>query len=258
MENINHNTMAEYIKSGEAITPNGELSETLKLGKSGALEVYYAPFNYVNKEARVVICGITPGMSQAKIAIQELQRQLNLGVPLNEACKLAKETASFAGVMRTNMVKMLDSVGVNGYLGIESTAELFGESRGMVHYTSALKYPVFKSGKNYSGTPSMVNNQFLRGYLDKFLASEIEQLSDNALYIPLGPKVNEALIYLSNNGVLKDEQILSGLPHPSGANAERIAYFLGQKKKSTLSSKTNSDIIDTAKDMILTKIRRMK
>jgi len=37
---------------------------------------------------------------------------------------------------------------------------------------------------------------------------------------------------------------LHGLPHPSGANAERIAYFLGRKDRSALSAKTDAARLD--------------
>ena len=54
--------------------------------------------------------------------------------------------------MRTNLVKMLDHIGANHYLRLSSSAELFGTRKDLVHYTSALRYPVFKNGENYSGS----------------------------------------------------------------------------------------------------------
>jgi len=62
--------------------------------------------------------------------------------------------------------------------------------------------------------------------------------------VPLGPKVGLALDWLAQRGVVPAARILHGIPHPSGANAERIAYFLGRKDKSTLSSRTNGAQID--------------
>jgi len=50
--------------------------------------------------------------------------------------------------------------------------------------------------------------------------------------------------------------ILAGMPHPSGANGERISYFLGRKDRDKLSSKTNPDKIDHAKEALLEKIQR--
>ena len=42
--------------------------------------------------------------------------------------------------------------------------------------------------------------------------------------------------------------------HPSGANAERIAYFLGRKSRDQLSVKTNPDKIDAARTALLRQI----
>ena len=41
-------------------------------------EVFYIPFEHVNRDARLVIVGITPGMNQLEMAYAETQRQLNL------------------------------------------------------------------------------------------------------------------------------------------------------------------------------------
>ena len=43
------------------------------------------------------------------------------------------------------------------------------------------------------------------------------------------PKPAAALRHLAGLGILDPSHILDGLPHPSGANAERVAYFLGRK-----------------------------
>jgi hypothetical protein len=48
--------------------------------------------------------------------------------------------------------------------------------------------------------------------------------------------------------------VLNGLPHPSGANAERIAYFLGKKAKESLSVKTNPATLDSAKCKLIFKM----
>jgi hypothetical protein len=49
-------------------------------------------------------------------------------------------------------------------------------------------------------------------------------------------------------GILDRAQILPALPHPSGANAERISYFLGRKARAALSSKTLPGPIDEARE----------
>ena len=46
-------------------------SPTLLLGAQGPLSIYYAPFDALNPQARVVLVGITPGRTQANNALAE-------------------------------------------------------------------------------------------------------------------------------------------------------------------------------------------
>jgi hypothetical protein len=71
-----------------------------------------------------------------------------------------------------------------------------------------------------------------------------------AVFVPLGPVPAKALAWLSTNGVLSPDRVLDGLPHPSGANAERIAYFLGGKARNQLSSKTSPDKLDASRERL--------
>jgi len=47
----------------------GVLPESLLLERSGEFSTYYAPFEYINTSAKEVLCGITPGLQQATIAL---------------------------------------------------------------------------------------------------------------------------------------------------------------------------------------------
>ncbi len=57
--------------------------------------------------------------------------------------------------------------------------------------------------------------------------------------------------------MIRRDRILHGLPHPSGANAERVAYFLGRKDRSTLSAKTNGAQIDAAREALLAQMAQL-
>jgi hypothetical protein len=126
-----------------------------------------------------------------------------------------------------------------------------------VHYTSALRYPVFLNGENYSGNPGLLSRASLRHQIENHLSEEIRALPASCVYVPLGPKVGEVFEYLSSRGLLRPEQVLSGLPHPSGANAERISYFLGRKDKLALSVKTNAASLDASREQLTNKIRQL-
>lgn len=235
------------------LSGEGRFEEKLKLASSENIDVCYAPFEYINDKAKVVIVGITPGHTQMVNAVKEARRQLDLGASHHQAIKAAKHTAAFSGSMRPNLISLLDSIGINKWLGLVSCDELFGASSELVQTTSVLRNPVFINGKNYNGTPNMTKHPLLKEMLVSYFGQDVKALP-NAVYIPLGDKVADALYYLAAEGFLNKGQILDGLPHPSGANAERIAYFLGKKARDDLSIKTNPEKIDQAREIIISKV----
>jgi hypothetical protein len=76
----------------------------------------------------------------------------------------------------------------------------------------------------------------------------------DAVWVPLGPKATEGVDWLVRNGVLNAARVLNGLPHPSGANAERIAYFLGRKARDALSFKTDATALNYARERLIGQI----
>ncbi|MDF0627101.1 MULTISPECIES: uracil-DNA glycosylase family protein [Acinetobacter calcoaceticus/baumannii complex] len=228
--------------------------DSLKILEHGNISSYYIPFDYVSEKAKVVLVGITPGKTQLFNALSSVQRSLMKGLEQEDVLKIAKNEGAFSGTLRKNLIKLLDHIGLHEKLGISSTSSLFDKDAYLVHTTSVLRHPVFINGKDYSGsTPNMLKHPLLRDMIDAYLMEEINKLP-KAIYIPLGPKVSQVFEYLIQQGSLQDQQVLFGLPHPSGANAERIAYFLGNKARESLSLKTNPDLLDQAKLKILEKL----
>ena len=66
---------------------------------------------------------------------------------------------------------------------------------------------------------------------DNFI-NELKSLdeSEKILLIPLGRAVEEVLLKLKEKGIIKEEQILMGFPHPSGANVNRVTQFENNKE----------------------------
>lgn len=223
------------------------------LDQDGSLDVRYTPFESVNAEARVVLVGLTPGFTQWRNAIAEAQLQLLGGATTDQALVGAKRTGAFSGSLRPNLVALLDSIGLQGWLGLNSCADLFGERSVLLHSTSLLVHSVSKDGANYSGAPRPAKHPFLREHISASFAAEASVLQ-NAVFIPLGPAVADGLEWLAVQGVLRRDRILAGLPHPSGANAERVAYFLGRKERQYLSSKTSPARLDDARERLLSHV----
>lgn len=253
MENISLNTFFNQIVSAsKGDLKSDKLPHSLSISEDRQYQTFYAPFDYINENAKVVIVGITPGIQQASNALLKARDIMNSGGSIEEAREKAKVFASFSGAMRNNLTAMLDHIGLNEYLGISTTQSLFEENQNMVHFTSALRYPVFKNGKNFNESPLKLKDQVM-----VWFAEECKILSD-AVYVPLGSKVAEVLDLMVKLKILNSEQVLSGLQHPSGANAERITYFLGKKDKLALSVKTNPLKIDVGKELILQKMAALR
>lgn len=251
--------LATYRAVVESLDLTIDLSEwplPLRMRQQGPWESYYAPFDHVNPHARVVLVGITPGLQQTGNALRALQQELRRGTPDAIALEVAKGVASFSGTMRKNLTDMLDAIGLPQVLDIASTTALFGARADLVHYTSALRYPVTLKGKNYGGSPGIIGNAFTQYELSRWFAAEARTLPD-ALYVPLGPAVTDALDSMASAGAMNADRILSGLPHPSGANAERIAYFVGRKPRAMLSTKTDPDRLDRARAGLMERIQRL-
>jgi hypothetical protein len=235
----------------------GDVLKALTLADDGHLSVVWSPFEYLPSQARLAIVGITPGRVQAENGLRAFRNALLAGRGIEEAIREAKLAGSFSGAMRGNLVAMLDHVGLQRVFAVRSCAELFSSELDLVHFTSALRYPVFSRGENYNGVPDMLATPFLRHWVDTTLTEEAGALR-GAVWIPLGSKPTAALHYLASKGLLDAGQILDGLPHPSGANAERVHFFLGRKRKADLSSRTSPEPIEHARVVLEARIARLR
>ena len=123
---------------------------------------YYAPFDYLNRLARVALVGVTPGPAQMRDSYAIVRDALRAGQSDQQALQAVKARASFKG-MRRDLARWLDELGLATLLGLRSCSELFQDShRGLMHTTSAVRYPVFvRRGDgtlaNYPGLKSGVH-----------------------------------------------------------------------------------------------------
>ena len=192
-------------------------------GKTHRFEVYYAPLHGMRPEAKVVIIGITPGIQQMLAAFREARRLLLDGVEAPRIYYEIRRRMAFAGPTRTHLIQLLEAVGLPQCIGLSSGAELFGEANSLLHATSALWYPVFVNGTNYSGHAPKLGERVpapVRAYLS-LLPTQLAA-APNALVVPLGPAVETALDLIG----FDDPRVLRGFPHPSGANRGRHAAFI--------------------------------
>ena len=65
--------MINEIKKLKKIDKESVMSKTFLLSKDGNIEIYYAPFDYINPKAKIVIVGITPGLQQMIQSFQAIK-----------------------------------------------------------------------------------------------------------------------------------------------------------------------------------------
>ena len=251
MDNNQLNTFTNALSTYQEGSP---FADNLLIESQGEIGVFFSPFEHVNTQARVVLVGISPGATQANNANLKAKELLNAGESLGAVSEQAKLTGAFSGALRNNLIRLLDYVGINQKLNISSCESLFGDDSHLLHSTSVFRYPTLLSGKPISSANKGLTNPLLKSIIDDCLTDEFSKLSQSAFYLPMGQGVDKILLNLCEQGGLSRNQLLIGLPHPSGANAERIAYFLGSKTKNELSNKTNPNKIDEAKQKLLAQV----
>ena len=218
----------DYLRLVNRLGPRGcvegtSISKRLRLFSDGRYEVYYAPLgerlsaNSLDK-ARVFFIGITPGKSQAIKAFKHYFDPDPSG----------RDSVSFEGSMRTNLVRLMDGLGLPKALRITSTRDLFEspEHRALTKNTSLLKYPVFLNGRDYGGSPSPLKHPFLLRMIDEIFLKTLSGLNRSALIVPLGKCANNVIHGLVPRlGGNMMERVLLNFPHTSGSNNGGIAVY---------------------------------
>ena len=211
--------MISKIKRLKKIDKKNVVSKDFLVNKDGNIEIYYAPFDYINSKAKIVIVGITPGLQQMTQSFQVIKDGKSL--------KEVKDLSSFKGSMRTTLIKYMDELKINKKLKIKSCESLFNLDSKYLHTTSLVKYPVFDKGKNYSGA-NILKKKILLDFIEKNFLEELKTLK-KSIIVPLGNTVSSTIEYLNSKYNLKLECFLKGFPHPSGANARKNIQFKENK-----------------------------
>ena len=209
----------KQIRSLKKINKSTIINKSFLIKKYNNIKIYYAPFDFINSKAKIVIVGITPGLQQ----MLQSYEVINQGKSFKEV----KDLSSFKGSMRTGLIKYLDELEINTILKIKSCETLFNKNSKYLHTTSLVKYPVFDKGKNYSGT-NILKKKMLLDFIEKNFLKELKILK-KTIIIPLGNTVSSTIEYLNNKYDLKLACFLKGFPHPSGANARKNIQFKENK-----------------------------
>ena len=207
------------IRSLKKINKSTITNKNFLIKREDNIEIYYAPFDYINSKAKIMIVGITPGLQQMLQSFEAV----NEGRSLKEV----KALSSFKGSMRTTLIKYLDALNINKKLKIKSCESLFNINSKYLHSTSLIKYPVFDKGRNYSGS-GLLKKKILLDFLEAHFVKELKKL-DKTIIVPLGNTVSSTIDYLNNEFKLNLKCFLKGFPHPSGLNIRKDIQFKENK-----------------------------
>ena len=207
------------IRSLKKINISTITNKNFLIKREDNIEIYYAPFDYINSKAKIMIVGITPGLQQMLQSFEAV----NEGRSLKEV----KDLSSFKGSMRTTLIKYLDALNINKKLKIKSCESLFNINSKYLHSTSLIKYPVFDKGRNYSGS-GLLKKKILLDFLEANFVKELKKL-DKTIIVPLGNTVSSTIDYLNNEFKLNLKCFLKGFPHPSGLNVRKDIQFKENK-----------------------------
>ena len=209
----------KQIRSLKKINKSTVTNKNFLIKREDNIEIYYAPFDYINSKAKIMIVGITPGLQQMLQSFEAV----NEGRSLKEV----KDLSSFKGSMRTTLIKYLDALNINKKLKIKSCESLFNINSKYLHSTSLIKYPVFDKGRNYSGS-GLLKKKILLDFLEEHFVKELKKL-DKTIIVPLGNTVSSTIDYLNNEFKLNLKCFLKGFPHPSGLNVRKDIQFKENK-----------------------------
>ena len=206
------------------------LIDELHVTDVSSLKLYYAPHNdVVYSDAKLLIVGLTPGFQQMRLALAAAQAAIWEGEDDTTACYRAKQKARFAGSMRINLIGMMNELGIQHWLRLASSEELFEQYAAWLHSTSMIRYPAFINGRNYSGTqPDLMNIEAIRMYAYEHMEEQVTMFPHIPI-IPLGRKVEAIMRMLVEREIVDEARVLWGFPHPSGANGHRHQQFAEKK-----------------------------
>ena len=213
--------MIDKIRRLKKIDNSSIVNKEFLIEKEGNIEIYYAPFDYINSKAKIAIVGITPGLQQMTQSFQAIKD--------GKSQKEVKDLSSFKGSMRTTLIKYMDELKVNKILKIKTCESLFNLDSKYLHTTSLVKYPVFDKGKNYSGA-NILKKKILLEFIEENFLKELKILQ-NSIIIPLGNTVSSTIDYLNTKHQLNLKCFLKGFPHPSGLNVRKNIQFDENKKE---------------------------
>lgn len=217
---------------------DGIAAPQFSLGQSASYELRYTPFEYINRGAKLVIVGITPGNTQLALSYGKAQELLRQGHAEDLILREVKKAGAFGGPsMRPNLLKLLRHFHFDQLLGISDVESLWGSNADLLQSTSVVPHAAFKAGKMFAGSFDEVLASPLLSecFRDCFVPS-VREMESDTLFVGLGPCPEAALDWCVHNGALQRKQVLGAFCHPSSAGGSTTRYYLREVAKGELNT----------------------
>jgi hypothetical protein len=245
---------AKYRSPIEALPHGTAQHPSLVHAESRRFRLYYIPFEHLNREAQLVIVGITPGPTQLEMAYDTVRKLT--GKSDTAVLTAAKRDGAFGGMaVRPNLVRMLEHFEVAGHLGLASAHDLWDSGWGDFHATSVVPQAAFRvkrdgSEKLFAGSFDEVRrNDVLRECFEQDFLPTVRAMNPNAIWVGLGPTPKEALDWCVTERLLRTDQVVA-LAHPSSNSGSQVKYFLREVDRAALKPRNpvlaRSDWLDAA------------
>lgn len=206
------------------------------LGHERGYNVYYIPFEFTNAAARLALVGITPGPTQMAKAYDIAQKALRANSSDIQVLRTTKQLCAFVG-MRDKINEMLDHFNIPRHLGIASATNLWESDFQYLQPVSIIPNAAFKGSDCFNAPfSSVLDVPLLRQQFENVFIPSIEKLSEQTVYMAMGPIVDEALRWCATQGIVKERQLLGYFPHASGRSGSQVAYFLRKKQLTDLNT----------------------
>ena len=194
------------------------------------IEIFWAPFDYVNRDANLVIVGVTPGPNQALLSFRAMQKTAATGSDPQAELEKIKAESSFRGdVIESNLKSLLEHSGLAERAGIQNIDGLWTSEAFKVHFTSTVRYPTFINSQLFNNQIDLLRHSELRKYIESYLAEELASVRADAAIVALGQKGPRLVRHAAKVAGIDPRRVVA-LPHPSGSATGAVRDFLSKRR----------------------------
>ncbi len=194
------------------------------------IEILWAPFDYVNRDAKLVIIGVTPGPNQALRSYKAVRSAFARGAEPQTEIEKIKAESSFRGeIIEPNLKSLLEHSGLAEQAGIEDIDDLWTKEAFKVHFTSTIRYPTFINKKLFNNQIDSLRHPELRKYVETCLSEELATVPLDAVIVALGQKGPRIVRHAAKVAGIDPRRVIA-MPHPSGSATGAVRDFLSKTR----------------------------